>query len=67
MLEKRMERVEQELSEIKSMLMKIEIMLIGEEDIDNEDKKLLEKRLKEALSGNTISLEELLRENNVQS
>ena len=60
-------RLESEIMEIKKMIKRLEIILIGEEDIPEEERKELEKRLEEARKGNTISLEEFLRETNVQS
>jgi len=60
-------RLESEIMEIKKMIKRLEIILIGEEDITEEEREELEKRLEEARKGNTISLEEFLRETNVQS
>ena len=42
-------------------------MLIGEEEISEEERKELEERIKEAKNGDTVSLEEFLRDLNVQS
>ncbi len=62
-----LERLETEVLEIKEMLQRLEIMLIGEEEISDEEKRELEKRLEEAESGETVTLEEFLRDMNVQS
>ena len=62
-----LERLEGEIQDIKKMLERLEAMLIGEEEISEEEKKELEERIKEAESGDTVSLEEFLRDLNVQS
>ncbi|EDY36497.1 hypothetical protein ABOONEI_487 [Aciduliprofundum boonei T469] len=62
-----LERLEGEIQDIKKMLERLETMLIGEEEISEEEKKELEERIKEAESGDTVSLEEFLRDLNVQS
>ncbi len=60
-----LERLESEVLEIKEMLHRLEIMLIGEEEITEEEKRELEKRLEEARQGETITLQEFLRDMNV--
>ena len=60
-----LQKLENDISEIKEMLKRLEIMLIGEEEIGEDEKKELEKRLKEAEKGETIELNEFLRKANV--
>ena len=55
-----LQKLENDISEIKEMLKRLEIMLIGE-----DEKKELEKRLKEVEKGETIELNEFLRKANV--
>jgi len=55
-----LQKLENDISEIKEMLKRLEIMLIGE-----DEKKELEKRLKEAEKGETIELNEFLKDANV--
>ncbi|ADD09022.1 hypothetical protein [Candidatus Aciduliprofundum boonei] len=62
-----LERLEGEIQDIKKMLERLETMLIGEEEISEEERKELEERIKEAKNGDTVSLEEFLRDLNVQS
>ncbi len=57
---KMLRKLESEVLEIKSMLKRIETMLIEEEEVSDEEKKEIEKRLKEAKAGETVSLEELM-------
>ncbi len=56
-----LQRLENDISEIKEMLRRLEIMLVGEEEIGEDEKKEIEKRLKEAEKGETIELNEFLR------
>ncbi len=60
-----LERLESEVLEIKEILHRLEIMLIGEEEITEEEKRELEKRLEEARQGETVTLQEFLRDMNV--
>ncbi len=62
-----LERLEGEIQDIKKMLERLETMLIGEEEISEEERKEIEERIKEAKSGDTVSLEEFLRDLNVQN
>ncbi len=62
-----LERLEIEVREIKKMLERLETMLIGEEEISEEERNEIEKRIREAEAGETVSLEDFLRETNVQS
>ena len=62
-----LERLEGEIQDIKKMLERLETMLIGEEEISEEERKELEERIKEAKNGDTVILEEFLRDLNVQS
>jgi len=62
-----LERLEGEIQDIKRMLERLEIILIGEEEISEDEKKELEERIREAESGDTVSLEEFLRDLDVQS
>ena len=62
-----LERLEGEIQDIKKMLERLETMLIGEEEISEEERKELEERIKEAKNGDTVSLEEFLPDLNVQS
>ncbi len=62
-----LERLKGEIQDIKKMLERLETMLIGEEEISEEERKELEERIKEAKNGDTVSLEEFLRDLNVQS
>ena len=57
---KMLRKLESEVLEIKSMLKRIETILIEEEEVSDEEKKEIEKRLKEAKAGETVSLEELM-------
>jgi len=60
-----LQKLENDISEIKEMLKRLEIMLIGEEEIGEDERKELEKRLKEVEKGETIELNEFLRKANV--
>ena len=60
-----LERLESEVLEIKEILHRLEIMLIGEEEITEEEKRELEKRLEEARQGENVTLQEFLRDMNV--
>ncbi len=62
-----LERLENEVLEIKEMLHRLEVILIGDEEISDEEKRELERRLKEAERGETITLEEFLSDEDVQS
>ena len=62
-----LERLESEIQDIKKMLERLETILIGEEEISEEERKELEERIKEAETGKTVSLEEFLRDLNVHS
>ena len=62
-----LERLEGEIQDIKRMLERLETILIGEEEISEEERKELEERIREAESGDTVSLEEFLRDLDVQS
>ena len=62
-----LERLETEALEIKEILYRLEIMLIGEEEITEEEKRELEKRLEEARQGETVTLQEFLRDMNVRN
>jgi len=62
-----LERLEGEIQDIKKMLERLETILIGEEEISEEERKELEERIREAESGDTVSLEEFLRDLDVQS
>ena len=57
-----LERLESDILEIKDMLYRLELMLIGEEEITEEERRELEKRLEEAQQGETITLQEFLRD-----
>ncbi len=61
-----LQRLESEVMEIKKMLERLEVMLVGEEEITEEERKEIEARLKESEEGETISLEEFLRDIDVQ-
>ena len=62
-----LERLENEVLEIKEMLHRLEVILIGDEEISDEEKRELERRLEEAERGETITLEEFLSDEDVQS
>ena len=61
-----LQRLESEVMEIKKMLERLEVMLVGEEEITEEERKEIEARLKESEEGETVSLEEFLRDIDVQ-
>ena len=62
-----LEKLESEVLEIKEMIKRLETILIGEEEIGEDEKKELEMRIRGARKGDTVSLDEFLRDVNVQS